>query len=143
MGTIEHAIEIAARAHAGTTDKGGAPYLLHPLRVMFAVEGETARIVAVLHDVVEDSSITLEDLKREGFSPEVVAAVDVLTRRPGESRLQAARRAREHLVARQVKLADVADNMDMTRIARPTAQDRARFVEYAEVRELLCSDDDL
>lgn len=143
MGTIEHAIEIAARAHAGTTDKGGAPYLLHPLRVMFAVEGETAQIVAVLHDVVEDSSITLEDLKREGFSPEVVVAVDVLTRRPGESRLQAARRAREHLVARQVKLADVADNMDMTRIARPTAQDRARFVEYAEVRELLCSDDDL
>ncbi|WP_316348603.1 HD domain-containing protein [Desulfuromonas acetoxidans] len=141
MNTIEHAIEIAARAHAGATDKGGAPYLFHPLRVMFAVSGEAAQIVAVLHDVVEDSSVTLEDLSRKGFSPEVVTAVDVLTRRCGESRLQAARRATKNPLARQVKLADVIDNMDMSRIAQPTAQDFSRLEEYARVRELLCSDD--
>lgn len=141
MNTIEHAIEIATRAHAGATDKGGAPYLFHPLRVMFAVSGEAAQIVAVLHDVVEDSSVTLEDLCRKGFSPEVVTAVDVLTRRCGESRLQAARRATKNPLARQVKLADVIDNMDMSRIAQPTAQDFSRLEEYARVRELLCSDD--
>ncbi|MDO8075149.1 hypothetical protein O3299_26745 [Janthinobacterium sp. SUN176] len=69
-GTLERAIEIAAATHAGQTDKGGAPYILHPLRVMLRVAPGAQQIVAVLHDVVEDSDgkITFDDLAREGFS---------------------------------------------------------------------------
>ena len=72
QGTLEHAIEIAARTHAGQLDKGGAPYILHPLRVMLRVAPGAQQIVAVLHDVVEDSEVTFEDLEREGFAAEVI-----------------------------------------------------------------------
>ena len=137
MSTIERAIEIAAREHAGDTDKGGAPYIFHPLRLMFAVEKPFEKMAAVLHDVVEDSAVTLSDLEREGFPSEVVAAVDALTKRSGESRLEAAARAAANPIARVVKLADVTDNMDIRRIDEPTDKDLARLKEYARVRKLL------
>ncbi|MBN2558704.1 MAG: bifunctional (p)ppGpp synthetase/guanosine-3',5'-bis(diphosphate) 3'-pyrophosphohydrolase, partial [Clostridia bacterium] len=73
---LEKAIQIAARAHAGVTDKGGQPYILHPLRVMLMVENETERICAVLHYVVEDTGITLRQLGEEGFSKEILDALD-------------------------------------------------------------------
>ena len=69
MSTLERAIEIAAKNHAGQLDKGGQPYVLHPLRLMLAVQGSHERMAAVLHDVVEDTSVTLEDLAAEGFPP--------------------------------------------------------------------------
>ncbi len=137
MATLEKAIELAARAHAGQVDKAGAPYVLHPLRVMFAVEGAAARIVAVLHDIVEDTAITSEDLRTEGFSPVVIDAVLALTKTEGEDRLSAARRAAQNPIARVVKLADVADNSDLSRIAEPSARDMARLAEYEQVRALL------
>ena len=137
MATLERAVEIAARAHAGVTDKAGAPYLLHPLRLMLAVETPEQQIAAVLHDVVEDSVVTLGDLAAEGFSPAILAAVDALTKRLGESRLDAARRAAANAIARRVKLADVTDNMDIARIADPTSRDFARLAEYREVRTIL------
>ena len=86
-GTMERAIEIAAATHAGQTDKGGAPYILPPLRVMLRVAPGTQQIVAVLHDVVEDSDgkITFDDLAREGFSQEVIDGVCAVSRIEGES----------------------------------------------------------
>ena len=137
MATLERAIAIAATAHAGQLDKAGQPYILHPLRVMLRVTSEPERIAAVLHDVVEDSDVSLQDLQGEGFQPEVIAAIDALTKRPGESRLQAAARAAADPIARQVKLADNAENMDLGRIANPSARDIARIEEYAEVRKIL------
>ncbi len=137
MSTIEKAIEIAAREHAGETDKAGKPYLLHPLRLMFAVSTPFEMMAAVLHDVVEDTSVTLQDLTDEGFHPEVIAAVDALTKRPGESRMEAAARAAESQIARVVKLADVTDNMDLRRIDNPEERDFARLKEYVNVRRLL------
>ena len=137
MSTLERAIEIAAQAHAGQVDKAGAPYILHPLRVMLRMEDTEARIAAVLHDVVEDSDWTLEDLAREGFSEAVLRAVDALTKRPGEDRLDAARRAARDPLARAVKLADNAENSDLGRIAAPTAKDYARLAQYHEVRRML------
>lgn len=137
MSTLERAIEIAAKAHKGVVDKAGAPYILHPLRIMLSLEDPFERMAAVLHDVVEDSPATLQDLRNEGFPEEVVLAVDALTKRDGESRLQAAARAAENRIARSVKLADVADNMDMTRIENPTERDYARLREYERVRALL------
>lgn len=92
MANLEKAIEIAAKAHAGQLDKGGEPYILHPLRVMLRMNDNLERMAAVLHDVVEDSDITLEKLSEEGFSAEVIEAVAALTKLPGETRLQAAER---------------------------------------------------
>lgn len=137
MSTIERAIEIAARAHAGQTDKGGAPYIFHPLRLMLAVNGEHERMAAVLHDVVEDTPVTFEDLQREGFPEAVIDAVRALTKLPGEPRLAAAQRAAANPVARAVKLADVTDNMDLRRLPAPTQKDLARLEEYEQVKALL------
>ena len=137
MSTLEKAIEIAARAHAGQMDKGGNPYILHPLRLMLSQSDPAARIAAVLHDVVEDTPVTLDDLRQAGFAADVLTAVDALTKRAGEGRLSAARRAAANPIARLVKLADVADNMDLRRISDPTERDFARLKEYEQVRALL------
>lgn len=137
MATIERAIAIAAAAHAGQVDKGGEPYILHPIRVMLRMQSAPERIVAVLHDVVEDSDVTLEHLGAEGFSQEVLAGVDALTKRRGESRLDAARRAKKNRIALAVKLADNAENMDLSRIPAPTERDYVRLEEYKVVRAIL------
>lgn len=137
MSTLERAIEISAAAHAGQVDKAGQPYILHPLRVMLRVNELHARMAAVLHDVVEDTPVTLAELIAEGFPHEVVVAVEALTKRPGETRLEAAARAAANPIARVVKLADNAENMDLSRIAHPTEKDFARLEEYKAVRELL------
>lgn len=137
MATLERAIEIAAKAHAGQTDKGGEPYILHPLRVMLRVNNNLERMAAVLHDVVEDSDITFENLVQEGFPTEVIEAVAALTKLPGETRLQAAERAARNPIARAVKLADNAENMDISRIPNPTEKDIARLHEYEAVRKIL------
>ena len=137
MFTLEQAIEIAAAAHAGQVDKAGQPYILHPLRVMLRVSGKHERMAAVLHDVVEDTEVTLEQLASEGCPAEVLAAVEALTKRPGESRMDAAKRARSNPIARAVKLADNAENLDLRRIANPTEKDFARVKEYEQVRALL------
>lgn len=137
MSTIEKAIEIAARAHAGQRDKAGAPYIFHPLRLMFAVRTDDERIAAVLHDVVEDTPLTFDDLLRAGFSTAIVDAVRALTKHDGEDRIAAARRAAANPIARAVKLADVGDNMDLSRIPAPTGKDYARLREYEQVRAIL------
>ena len=137
MSTIEKAIEIAALAHAGDIDKAGAPYIFHPLRLMLAVNTHNERMAAVLHDTVEDTYITFNDLKDAKFPQEVIDAVDSLTKREGESRLDAAARAVKNPIARVVKLADVSDNMDLSRISNPTEKDFARIEEYEQVKKLL------
>jgi (p)ppGpp synthase/HD superfamily hydrolase len=137
MSTLERAIGIAAQAHAGQLDKAGQPYILHPLRVMFRVSSPSERIAAMLHDVVEDSGVTFEQLIEWGFSEEIVSAVDALTKRQGESRIEAAIRAAANPIARVVKLADNAENLDISRIANPTRKDHERLEEYKRVREIL------
>ena len=130
MATLERAIEIACRAHAGQVDKAGAPYILHPLRIMLAVRSPEARMVAVLHDVVEDSAVTLEQLRTEGFPAALVAAVAALTKRDGEEYEAFIRRVAPNALAREVKLADLRDNSDLSRIGNPTEKDRARIEKY-------------
>lgn len=137
MSTLERAIALAAAAHAGQVDKGGVPYILHPLRVMLRLQSSDEQIAGVLHDVIEDTSVTTEQLRQEGFSVTVLEALDALTKREGESRLDAARRAARHPIARAVKLADNAENSDISRVPNPTDRDLARLEEYRQVRELL------
>jgi (p)ppGpp synthase/HD superfamily hydrolase len=116
MATLERAIEIAVRAHSGQRDKQGMPYILHPLRVMMAVQSEDAKIVAVLHDILEDTSVTEEDLRKEGFSEVVIAGILGVTRRKHESYTDFVIRASQHELSREVKLADLADNSSLSRI---------------------------
>ena len=116
MADIDTAIEIAARAHRGQQDRNGEPYILHPLRVMSRVETRNEQIVAMLHDVVEDSQTTLEDLRAAGFAEEIVRAVDALTRREGESYLDLVRKADGDSLAQAVKLADLADHVDLDHV---------------------------
>lgn len=137
MSTLEQAIALAAHYHAGQRDKGGQPYILHPLAVMARVEGEEAKTVAVLHDIIEDTPLTAKDLRARGFSETVVKTVAALTRTRGESRAEAARRVAKNPLARMVKLADLAENMNLARIKNPTAQDIARMEEYRAVKAIL------
>jgi (p)ppGpp synthase/HD superfamily hydrolase len=129
-GTLERAIAIAAMAHEGQVDKTGAPYVLHPLRMMLTVRTPEARMAAVLHDVVEDTPVTLEELKGEGFPEAVLEAVAALTKREGEDYEAFIRRVAPNPIAREVKLADLRDNSDLSRIANPTEKDRARIEKY-------------
>jgi len=137
MSTIEHAIKIAAEAHAGQVDKAGAPYILHPLRVMLRMNTNDERIVAVLHDVVEDSHWSLDLLSAEGFSEQVVRAIDSVTRRDSETYEEFVLRAGLDPVGRRVKFADLEDNCDLGRIAAPTEKDHARIDRYRRAIEQL------
>jgi (p)ppGpp synthase/HD superfamily hydrolase len=120
-------------------DKAGAPYILHPLRVMLKLEKSEERIAAVLHDVVEDSEITLEHLRNEGFSDAVVDAIDAVTMRHGESYDDFVRRAALNSIGRHVKLADLEDNSDLSRIANPTEVDYERLAKYQRAIESISS----
>jgi (p)ppGpp synthase/HD superfamily hydrolase len=130
MATVEDAVSIAARAHRGQKDKAGAPYLLHPLRMMLRMDTEAAMMAAVLHDVVEDTEWTLERLREAGFSDEVLEAVDCLTHREGESYQQFVERVRTNPIARQVKIADLEDNMNVRRINQLGPRDLERLEKY-------------
>lgn len=113
---LTDAILIATRAHRTMVDRAGKPYILHPLRVMLRMDTETERIVAVLHDVVEDTWVTLDYLRHErGFSDEVIEALDALTRREGEPYFDYILRVKANPLATKVKLADLADNLDPAR----------------------------
>lgn len=116
MATLEKAVEIAARAHAGVKDKRGEPYLLHPLRVMLGVEDGDAQMVGVLHDVIEDTHVTLDDIRSEGFSESVLHALGLVTHRKDSSYADYVIACKGNPIARQVKLSDLRDNMSLTRI---------------------------
>ena len=134
---LSDAIIFAATAHRGQTDKGSAPYILHPLRVMLACETDEQRIVAVLHDTVEDCGVEL-DTVRDRFGTAVADAVDALTRREGEAYEAFVERCAADPIARVVKLADLADNMDWRRLGRePDEKDRARLLKYERARASL------
>jgi len=132
------AVELATRAHAGQVDKAGEPYIGHPLRVMGRVDGERARMVAVLHDVLEDTPVTAADLLSRGCPADVVEAVDALSKRPGESLEDSMRRVAAVPLALVVKRADLDDNTDPDRLASlpPDVADRLRE-KYRRSRALL------
>jgi (p)ppGpp synthase/HD superfamily hydrolase len=140
MSTLERAIAIAAEGHAGQVDKAEAPYILHPLRVMLAVGTNDERIVAVLHDLVEDCpGWNFDRLRGEGFSHEVIAALQSVTKREGEDYMDFVQRAAANPIGRQVKLADLADNCDLARIAAPVQKDFDRIAKYRRAIAMLAS----
>jgi GTP diphosphokinase / guanosine-3',5'-bis(diphosphate) 3'-diphosphatase len=127
---LNKAIEIARIAHDGQVDKAGEPYIDHPIRVMNAVETVEEKIVAVLHDAVEDSDLTLEDLRVAGFNEEIVEAIDAISKREGEKRQDYLQRVMSNPIALKVKIADMTDNMNISRIPNPTERDYERTRIY-------------
>ena len=137
MATLENAITLAVQQHAGQVDKGGQPYILHPLRVMLQLQQPDQQIVAVLHDILEDTNTTAQDLQNLGFQTHIIQAIQALTKLPHETRVQAAMRTTQNPLACAVKIADVKDNRHLARIPNPTARDLSRLEEYRQVLEIL------
>lgn len=137
MSFLDQAIAIAAKAHVGQVDKAGQPYILHPLRLMFRFKSEAEMIVAVMHDVVEDSAFTLDELKNFGFSDDILAAIECLTKRNGESYESFVSRVLQNDLARKVKVEDIKDNLDLTRLDKVTDKDLARVEKYHQALKVL------
>ncbi|MEG4206606.1 GTP pyrophosphokinase [Microcoleus sp. Pol7_A1] len=136
---LQRAIAIAAKAHDGQVDKAGNPYLDHPLFVMENVNSLEQKIVAVLHDAVEDSELTLEQLRSEGFPEVLVSAIAAITKIEGEAYATYLERVIANPIALPVKIADVTHNLDISRIANPTEADFQRIAKYKKVLSQLCA----
>lgn len=135
------ALRICLEAHKGQVDKTGVPYLLHPFHVANHVEGELETCVALLHDVVEDSAFTLDDLRKRGMPEQVVQAVALLSHEKGVAYERYIAAVKQNPLARAVKLADLAHNMDLGRLDQVTPEDRERVRKYARARDVLLSED--
>lgn len=129
---VKLAHEIAKRAHKGQVDKAGAPYILHPETVASFVTKDDEKIVAYLHDVIEDTPCQLRDLENAGFSSEIVNAVDLLTRKTGQSYKQYLKLVKTNELARVVKLADLKHNSDLSRLTHVTENDIKRLKKYQD-----------
>ncbi len=127
---LEKALLIAVQAHAGQMDKADMPYILHPLRVMMKMSSVLEMIVAILHDVIEDSDWTIEQLRAEGFGEDILMALDLLTKRKCEEYEEFILRAKQNELSRKVKLADLEDNMDMKRMTKLEQKDIERLEKY-------------
>ena len=134
MSTIEKAIEIAVAAHKGQKDKSGADYILHSLRVMERGKSEIEKICGVLHDVVEDSEWTFEKLEKEGFSDEIIAVLRCVTKESEKEDydvfINFINRIAQNPISVEVKINDLLDNMDITRLKELNEQDVKRLNKY-------------
>jgi (p)ppGpp synthase/HD superfamily hydrolase len=131
--TLEDTLILACVAHRGQFDKAGQAYILHPLRVMANLgpaASEEERFVALLHDVIEDTGLKLEALRGMGYSEVVLQALQLVTKIEGEEYEAFIQRLASNRIARCVKLSDLQDNMDLSRIANPQPQDYARLEKY-------------
>lgn len=137
MHLLEVAKQLAHNKHANQVDQAGAPYILHIQRVVAGVQSNDAKIVAWLHDILEDTDTSISDLKALTFPMYIIDAVLALTKQPSESRLDAALRTQQNRLATEVKLADLADNMDLSRLSQITHKDLMRYQEYQHVQALL------
>lgn len=139
MSLYSNALEIATEAHSGQFDKAGVDYIQHPLYVASLVSTEKEKAVALLHDVIEDSSVTKEELLLSGIDSEVVEAVSILTKHPNDSYQSYLERVKGNALAKVVKLADLTHNSDLSRLKNITKKDEERFQKYAKAIKYLNS----
>lgn len=134
---VKVAYDIAVSAHAGQMDKAGNDYILHPITVAKNLDAEDEKAVALLHDVMEDSGITAEQLQTAGIPEEVVVAVQAMTHVEGEDYFSYIQRVKRNPLAKKVKLQDLKHNSDVTRIPRPTKKDFDRIKKYERAIAIL------
>ena len=135
----EKAYEIAKKAHWGQVDKAGEDYIKHPEKVASFVKTDEEKAVAYLHDVIEDTELTLEDLNKYDFSKEVLEAVDIITKKRGEDYQSYLNSVKKNKLARAVKLADLRHNSDLTRLIKVTEKDIKRKEKYQKAIDFLNS----
>lgn len=133
------ALEIATKAHRGQVDKGGVEYINHPLTVASLVNTENEKIVALLHDTIEDSTITEQDLVNFGFSNEIVKSVKLLTHKKNVPYFEYLKPIKQNKIARNVKIADLIHNSDLSRLKVITQKDLERNKKYKKALEFLKS----
>ncbi len=133
----DHALQIAIHAHRGQKDKSGREYIMHPIRVAERCKDPRAKIVALLHDTIEDTEVTPDTLQEEGFPQEIISAVLSVTRQEDETYDAFVRRASENPIGREVKIADLEDNMDVRRLKEITNEDVARLQKYLRAWQYL------
>lgn len=133
----EKAMQIAIKVHSSQVDKGGEPYIGHPLRVEKLCKDNDSKIVALLHDTVEDGNITVEYLLMHGFPTYLVDAVLSVSRNKGEDYFDFIQRCKENHIGRRVKIADLKDNMDITRLNELTDKDVERLKKYHKAYKIL------
>ncbi|ASM66413.1 hypothetical protein [Bacteroides caccae] len=134
---LEKALQIAVKAHSGQIDKAGSAYIFHPIRVSNRCSTDDERIVALLHDTIEDTEVTAEYLLMEGFPRNIVDAILSVTRNEDESYDDFIKRSRLNPIGRQVKLHDLEDNMDITRLNELTEKDIYRLNKYIKAYKYL------
>ena len=135
---LERAIQIAVEAHAGVTDKGGKAYILHPISVMMRCETDEEKIVAILHDVVEDTDWTFDALREEGFSETIIEALKTVTKHSDDEDYdEFVQRSLKNEIGRKVKIADLRENLDVTRIGELTDKDIKRINKYKRALKTL------
>ena len=137
---VEAAKALAERMHEGQLDKAGQPYITHPMRVASRLQSPEAQVVGWLHDTVEDTALTLEEVEAR-FGPDTAKAVDAVSRREGEAWEDYLERVRANPVARQVKISDLIDNSNLGRIPRVTLRDVERQAKYNRALKKLLSED--
>jgi (p)ppGpp synthase/HD superfamily hydrolase len=137
---LEAALALAVEKHRGQRDKAGAPYVLHPIRMMLRFSDPSAQMVALLHDVIEDCGVTEGELRERGFSDDVISGVLAMTRGLEESYEAFIERAAAHPIARRVKLADIEDNLDLRRLNELTDRDTERLGRYLAARRRLAGE---
>lgn len=137
---IKKAMDIAYKAHLGQVDKGGAPYIFHPLHIAERVDTEYEICVALLHDTIEDSDITVEYLLKEGFPHDIVKAVDLLTRKEGMTYREFILKAKTDPIARKIKIEDIKHHLDLSRLPEITTADKDRAKYYKKFLDILLED---
>jgi len=131
------AMKIAYDAHAGQADKTGIPYIYHPIHLAESMSDENSVITALLHDVAEDTNITIDDLAREGFHEDILTALTLLTHNPAEEYMDYISRLSTCPLARRVKLADLRHNSDVTRLDSIDEKTARRLEKYSRAIRLL------
>ena len=143
MNILEKALLLAVQAHAGQLDKSGRPYILHPLRLMAQMDSQEAQLVALLHDIVEDTSTTFDDLSQLGLPENVLEAIRLLTHdKTNEPYQNYMTCLKTNPLARKVKLADLKDNMNIRRLSQVTAKDTERLNKYLWAWNFLTGDEE-
>ena len=137
QNNLQLALNIATKAHEGQLDKAGDPYIKHPIYVASLVNTETEKIVALLHDVVEDTNVTLNDIKKYGFGEPITEALTLLTHNKNIPYFEYINKIKNNSVAKNVKIADLTHNSDISRINKPTKKDLERTVKYKKALEIL------
>ena len=133
----KQALKLCFEAHKDQVDKSGLPYVFHPFHLAEQMQDENTTIVALLHDVVEDTEYTLDDLRAMGFGDEVMEALSYMTHDPAVPYMEYVARIRENDIARRVKLADLRHNSDITRLDSIDQKALDRVAKYAQAIRLL------